>query len=509
MWDFDQGKYIDSTKTGSFEESATLNNILENLQVRLKNLEDAEQVKPAIAEFLTQDEYDALLSEDKIESEKMYFAFLDSSHSPDKLLHAYLGKTIFATRLTDGQIALVSNPEGAEFGNFREGESGALITKKGTAEFESAKIRRSFITNEIIFNRTTAQEGDTFYSENGLIDALVAHQDGTYTLQLQRRWKNDMTAFAEGDIIYGQLNNLTISGGVSTSWMRVLSVNLVTNSINVVLYPDNEVPGGVNTPPAELMRLSRRGNAINPERQSYWYLSATSEKCFIWLEGVDKPILEDHNYYIMIGRPARLSIFDNLPVNYQHSYVYARGGIFQDILRVDFAGDPIQELQDRGFWSLATAQSDNPYVFSASRADTVWHYGCRWKCLSSGTTQEPKYSSSDWAMLEGNPEFSIEIGSTKGWVFTINRFATKLFITGKLYNQDVTDDILDADVTWTRDTGNEQEDAAWAVSRAGSGKELNLTVDDLGPDYSTMTSCTFRCVAILRDGQIAENYVTF
>ena len=76
----------------------------------------------------------------------------------------------------------------------------------------------------------------------------------------------------------------------------------------------------------------------------------------------------------------------------------------------------------------------------------------------------------------------------------------------------MTDHILDADVSWTRDTGNVSEDNAWAVKRAGAGKNLPLTIDDLGPNYTNMRGRTFKAQALLRDGQqfeVAENFVTF
>lgn len=58
--------------------------------------------------------------------------------------------------------------------------------------------------------------------------------------------------------------------------------------------------------------------------------------------------------------------------------------------------------------------------------DTVWHYGCKWMCLVSGTTDEPKYGAAGWAMVEGNPDFSIDIESSNGWYFDAERFATTL-----------------------------------------------------------------------------------
>lgn len=389
---------------------------------------------------------------------------------------------------------------------------GAGIYPDGRGQFERLEVRGSAVFKEIIYNRLNAQEGDTSYSENGVIESVALESDGTYTLKLRKRWENDFTAFQEGDIVYGIVNNLFSTGEYYASWMRVLSKNVPANSISVLSYPDSEVPGGKNYPPTELTIITRRGNAFNEDRQSYWYLSATTDKCLVWLEGVTKPVLEQNNYYMILGRLPNLDLFDNLPVNYKHSYIFARAGIFGELYRVDWQGLPVQELVDRGFWSAEVASSDNPYTNTQERADTVWHYGCKWKCLMTGTADEPQYAAAGWAMLEGNPEFTIEIGSTKGWYFDIETFSTTLYITGKLYNRDVTDHILDADVSWTRDTGNVSEDNAWAVKRAGTGKNLPLTIDDLGPNYTNMRVCTFKAQALLRDGQqfeVAENFVTF
>lgn len=410
---------------------------------------------------------------------------------------------------------LITFLKGAEFGEFIDSliaGKGAGIYPDGRGQFERLEVRGSAVFKEVIYNRLNAQEGDTSYSENGVIESVTLEEDGTYTLKLRKRWENDFTAFQEGDVVYGMVNKLFSTGEHYTSWVRVLSKSIAVNSISVLVYPDSEVPGGRNYPPTELMIITRRGNAINEDRQSYWYLSATTDKCLVWLEGVTKPVLEQNNYYMVLGRLPNLELFDNLPINYKHSYIFARAGIFGELYRVDWQGLPVQELVDRGFWSADVASSDNPYTNTQERADTVWHYGCKWKCLITGTTDEPKYAAAGWAMLEGNPEFTITIDSTKGWYFDIETFATTLFITGNLYNRDVTEHILDADVSWTRDTGNVSEDNAWAVKRAGAGKNLPLTTDDLGPNYTNMRVCTFKAQALLRDGQqfeVAENFVTF
>ena len=394
---------------------------------------------------------------------------------------------------------------------------GAGIFPDGRGQFEKLEVRSAMIVKELIYNRWFAQEGNVTYSEAGTIERIELLEDGTYDLYLRRRWDNDITAFKEQDVSYGSVNNLNSTGEYYDSWFRVLSVMQAENKLNVILYPDEEVPGGKNYPPAVGMVITRRGNAVDEERQGFWYISSY-EGCICMLDGVTKPVLEESNYSIIIGKLKRLELFDNLPINYRQSYVYCRGIAIQDLMRIDYQGVVIVQLNDRGFWSLEVAQSENPYKVGKDTVDTVWHYGCRWKCLVTGTTDEPRYASTGWAMIEGNPAFTIDIESENGWQFDASQLQegvvfTTLTVTGQLYNRDVTESILDTDVSWTRDTGNVSEDNAWAIKRADAGKSLTLTVDDLGVEFGrTKTVCTFKARALLRDGQtfeVAENEITF
>lgn len=428
-------------------------------------------------------------------------------------------KTLLRKDQSDGTNFLL------KFGEFIDSMiagKGAGIFPDGRGQFEKLEVRSAMIVKELIYNRWFAQEGNVTYSEAGTIERIELLEDGTYDLYLRRRWDNDITAFKEQDVSYGSVNNLNSTGEYYDSWFRVLSVMQAENKINVVLYPDEEVPGGKNYPPAVGMVITRRGNAVDEERQGFWYISSY-EGCICMLDGVTKPVLEESNYSIIIGKLKRLELFDNLPINYRHSYVYCRGIAIQDLMRIDYQGVVVVQLNDRGFWSLEVAQSENPYTVGKETVDTVWHYGCRWKCLVTGTTDEPRYASTGWAMIEGNPAFSIDIESSNGWYFDYEAISvtdeagqpvvfTTLQVVGTLYNQDVTADILDADVSWTRDTGDVAEDNAWAVKRADAGKQLTLTLDDLGTNYQSRTSCKFKATALLRDGkqvEIAENYVTF
>jgi hypothetical protein len=410
-----------------------------------------------------------------------------------------------------GTVKALDGFEVGEFIDSMVAGKGAGIFPDGRAQFERLEVRDSITVLELIFNRLSAMENDYSFSESGTIESVSQLEDGTYSLKMKKRWDNDFTALAENDVVYGVVNDLTSgSGHYYTSWLRVLHVDTSSNMLNAVMYPDSEVPGGKNYPPEPLMILSHRGNPVDEERQSYWYLSSR-EKCICMLDGVTKPILEENNYAIIIGKLKQLSLFDNLPINYRHSYIYCRGIALQDILRIDYQGTPIRNENNRGKWSASEAVSD-PYKSEKETYDAVYHYGCKWMCLVTGTTDEPQYGSASWAMVEGNPDFSIDIESSNGWYFDAERFATTLTITGELYNRDVTAHVLDSDVEWTRDTGNVTEDNAWAVAHAETGKSLPLTVNDLGPDYMNMTGCKFIARVLLRDGQNnyeTMNYITF
>lgn len=380
------------------------------------------------------------------------------------------------------------------------GKGIVMDAERGLVQADRIEVRNSMTVMELILNRLSAMESDYVYSASGVIDNIEPMPDDTYRLTLRKEWEGDFTALQENDIVYGMANDLA-KGGTDyyTSWMRVLHVDMAANTADVTLYPDSEVPGGKNYPPCELMVITHRGNPVDQERQAFWYVSS-NEHCICMLDGVTKPILEEANYSVIVGRLKHLSIFDNLPINYKQSYVYCRGIATQDMMQIDYEGTPVRSENNRGKWSVAEA-TNRPYESSLSSYDAVYHYGCKWMCLKTGTTQEPRFGCTDWAMIEGNPDFTIDIESSRGWYFDADRLDTTFRVVGELYNRDVTEHILDADITWTRDTGNPTEDNAWAMAHAEAGKELHLTTADLGPDYMNQIACSFTATALLRDGQ--------
>lgn len=411
--------------------------------------------------------------------------------------------------------------KGATFGEFIQGMlfgTGGRIDELGNAEFESITSRSSIIAKELIVNRQTAMESNFVFTESGMVESVTeipaATEGGnvTYDLKLQKRWDNDFTAFKENDVVLASINTLAENGKYYDMWLRVLSVNTVTNTITVVCYPDDECPSKKNYPPCELARLIRWGNAVDEERQSCWYISS-SEGLLVWLDHVTKPIIDKTNYSLAMGKlPDALSfLFQDFPTaNKRDGAFYAKWMMAASFQQIDYQGNPIYTTRDRGVWSLAVAQGDNPYRNGDRTIDTVYYLGCKWKCLEDKTTKPPIYSSTAWAFVEGNPYFTLEMQSTKLWNFRINdlmatnadgswKVFTTLSVIGRLYNQDVTDSMVN--VVWTRDSGDPTADNKWALSHANCGLSVDLTYEDLGGAAFKIGSVTFRCDAEIKDGE--------
>lgn len=423
-------------------------------------------------------------------------------------------KKILRKDIEDAASALIKFLSGAQFGGFIPGiltGSGGRIDERGNAEFESITSRSSIIAKELIVNRQTAMESNFVFTESGLVDSVEENAPATegdnitYTLQLQKRWEGDFTAFKENDVILASVNALATGGKYYDMWMRVLSVNTVKNTIEVVCYPDSEVPSGVNYPPCELARLIRWGNAVEEDRQSCWYISS-SEGLLVWLDHVTKPIIDKSNYSLAIGKlPDALHfVFANYPLaDKRDGAFYAKYLAVQNIIRTDYQGNVKQDVVDRGKWSLDIAKGEEPYRCIATEVHDVWHYGCRWRCLEDKTQAEPKYASTGWAFVEGNPEFKVEMTSSQGWSFDCDEISklndegqynvfTTLSFEATLYNRSVNDYVEAQRVIWSRDTGNVQEDNAWAIEHADAGFSVPITWKDLGTNADERWSCKFK-----------------
>lgn len=429
------------------------------------------------------------------------------------------GHITFAQGLKSLGLAVFGT--GAHFGEFMAGlynGTGAAIDEHGNAEVESMRVRTYFECMELIINRLTAIEGDQLLTEADTIESVDDLGNDCYGLHLREKWEGYFTAQVENNVLKGIINTLAQGSGLYyTSWMRVNSVNTASNYIEVTLYPGEDVPAGQNFPPCEMMKIARWGNQTDTSRQSCLYLSSTEGR-IVKLINVTKPIIDKTNYGVVIGTlPDFLKEFideDGNPLPFREGldYMYIPGIVTMDIIRLNrWTGKPEVTFVDRGQWVESGkyyCEAENPETEVFETSD-VWYMGCKYRCCKNLTTKAPAWNTTDWAMIEGNPDFTVEFNDTDV-LFDPDRFDLTLTIIARLHNIVITDDILDEDVMWTRYSedadGVERvaSDNAWAIKRAGAGKSIHLTKEDIDFNGYVPKVVKFTATVTLRDGMGEE-----
>ena len=413
-----------------------------------------------------------------------------------------------------------------------------IIAEDGRIQADRMELRSSLTVLRLIINEIQAMAGDFSFSDCGAIEKVELLDDGTYRLTMEKRTDTDWTTLEENDVLCSIVNSLLIGGSdYYTSWFRPVSKNRNDNTLTVVLYPDSEVPGGKNYPPVEGYNVTRKGNAKVPdageapnERAQSWLISSREGR-IMFLQNVFKPILEDYNYALTIGRFPNVKMIEKLPIGSTDVGVMAKIGVFEKIYEADWNGTIIPKKVDRGEWSLETAQGDEPYrfvdyetllenqkVITTLEQHTAYHYGCKWGCLIDKTTEEPKWNSAGWVLLEGDKNYYLDFiapGSAK-------RGQVNMDITAwiKYANRDITNVLLTTtgvSIEWLRDTGNIPADNSWKpVYVDGQKNVIHIDNTDehgvglgFGYDYQRVK---FICRVFIPVGEkieTVENYVGF
>ncbi len=424
---------------------------------------------------------------------------------------------------------------GAWFGEFIDGliaGKGAGIFPDGRGQFERLEVRGSLSVLDLIINQIQGMESDYSFTEIGKIESVEDLGENTYRLKIEKRTDFDFMKFQENDVCFSIINTLLTGGSeYHTSWMRILTTNAQENSITVVLYPDSEVPGGTNYPPLAGYNVTRRGNSTLPEeggfngRAQSWMISSREGR-IMFLANVYKPILEDYNYSISIGRFPRTKALEKLPISENETGVMAQTVIAEKFYQLDHNGDVIPSKVDRGIWSLETAQSGAPYRFvqhelskpsgseyTLLEQHTVYHLGCKWGCLSDKTTDEPKWNSPSWGLLEGDSRYSLQLSLSGGEAFVIGGVDTVM--SGRVFygTIDITDDVMAdgaTEVEWFRDSGNVPADNLWTPEYV-DGNRLAIHIDNgnqhgVGSDFGFVSrSVAFICrVFIPVEGEMQQ-----
>ena len=421
---------------------------------------------------------------------------------------------------TDYLLKLLAGGEFGEFVDSMIAGKGAGIFPDGRGQFERLEVRGSLSVLDLIINQIQGMESDYSFTEIGKIKSVEDLGENTYRLSIEKRTDFDFMKFQDNDVCFSIINTLLTGGSeYYTSWMRILTTNAQENSITVVLYPDSEVPGGTNYPPLAGYNVTRRGNSTLPEaggfneRAQSWMISSREGR-IMFLANVFKPILEDYNYSISIGRFPRTKALEKLPISENETGVMAQTVIAEKFYQLDHNGDVIPNKVDRGIWSLETAQSGAPYRFvqhelakpsgseyTLLEQHTVYHLGCKWGCLSDKTTDEPKWNSPSWGLLEGDSRYSLQLSLSGGEAFVIGGVDTVM--SGRIYfgTTDITDDVMADDATeveWFRNSGNVPADNLWTPEYV-DGNRLAIHIDNgnqhgVGSDFGFVSkSVIFTC----------------
>ena len=424
---------------------------------------------------------------------------------------------------------------GGEFGEFVDSliaGKGAGIFPDGRAQVERLEVRGSLSVLDLIINQIQGMESDYSFTEIGKIKSVEDLGENTYRLKIEKRTDFDFMKFQENDVCFSIINTLLTGGSeYYTSWMRILTTNAQENSITVVLYPDSEVPGGTNYPPLAGYNVTRRGNSTLPEtggfneRAQSWMISSREGR-IMFLSNVYKPILEDYNYALTIGKLPNIKALEKLPVTTEDVGIVAQTVIAEKFYQFDYNGDVVPNKVDRGIWSLETAQSGAPYRFvqhelskpsgseyTLLEQHTVYHLGCKWGCLSDKTTDEPKWNSPSWGLLEGDSRYSLQLSLSGGEAFVIGGVDTVM--SGRIYfgTTDITDDVMAdgaTEVEWFRDSGNVPADNLWTPEYV-DGNRLAIHIDNgnqhgVGSDFGFVSrSVAFICrVFIPVEGEMQQ-----
>lgn len=164
----------------------------------------------------------------------------------------------------------------------------------------------------------------------------------------------------------------------------------------------------------------------------------------------------------------------------------ALGAAQVHLINTDAYGRPIETIVDRGAWvkdGLYYHVAMNPESGVLETSD-VWHFGCRWRCLKTGTREEPRWGTPDWLMISGDTKLSVGF-EEKEQLYDLDNFEATLTLYVQLYGRNIVDELPPKAITWSRYSvglsGNVREasDAVWNARNQNVGKSITLLQSDL------------------------------
>lgn len=392
------------------------------------------------------------------------------------------------------------------------GESSQIhLNEDGSIVCSSIHVNGSAVFDELTFNHQNVFEGDTYFSDRAIIDSVERTDINQFTLNLRKMFDADEFTFQAGDIVRWSINTLISKGEYTNGYARVDKVT--AEQMYVTLYDKEDCPGGVNCEPVAGCRLVRHGHVSDKSRQNTFYVSAKNG-CCLFLQGVDKPIVEDSldgtNYSAWIGLPPDTAIVRELQskglINPNQPYSYFRGIIVQDMIQVNYKGVPEYKGRE-SLWNETTqyihGYDDN---LKGYYTDFVWYKGILWKAAVAKPTVgvSPRFNNPDWICVRGAEDIRIDLLSSEGDMFragtTWHTTLTAVVWHGEM--QLYQDEIGMANISWSRVWDGGEGDAAWNLLHGPGRADLSLDIDsavDLPGQWSIDSKATFKVEITLPD----------
>ena len=400
------------------------------------------------------------------------------------------------------------------------GDGKIHMNPDGSIICDNIRVNGSAIFDELVFNHQNVLEGDTYFTDKGIIDKAEAMDDGTYRLTFRKEYDKDVITFHVNDILLGKVNNLDQAKTYYSFYCRITSVDTNANTATVTVYDDGDVPGGKNYPPVAAARVIRWGNSPDAARQSVWFVSSNDGR-WLFLQGVNKPVLEDSdtgsNYAALFGLPKDINalhkLLENKQIDKNLPVLYAQTLFYQNLIQVDYTGAPQYQARDCGLWTK-NRKYINGYDETAKGyyKDRVWWKGCYWECaVASSTDSEPRYGNADWTCILGGSNMAINIYSTYGNFFPIGK-DWQTDIVAEVWNAEMRlkkEELTKCNITWTRESSDEDGDTAWNAKHK-TFTDLTLPISsntDLPAVWTSGSKVGYRITIIFPDNsQIEESY---
>ncbi len=398
------------------------------------------------------------------------------------------------------------------------GESGQIrLNPDGSITCSRIHVSGSAIFDELVFNKQSANAGDTIFTDRGIIEHLVYMGDNQFRLTMRKEYENDVTTFKIHDCLKCKVNRLDVDGTYFTSWFRVLDVDYEANTLDVILYPDNEVPGGVNYAPVESAIVARWGNPVDEDRQRSFYLSAT-DGTFCFLQKVTKPIINDENgtnTAAFIGLPPDIPEVQALvkegTLREDETVVYAKTLLYDKLVHVSINGVPDYVIREWDSWD-STKQYIKDYDKEAGGfyQDAVWHGGSLWKCIvkKARIGVAPSLTNTDWVCVRSSG-LVLDIESTEGDFFRAGTDWETTLVAMVTHGDLIVSDNDITSIVWTRESNDAAGDEAWNINQAKKTQTMQLTVRcsaDVPQPWTFNSKVGFRCTVRFADQTITNTY---